>query len=496
MKFKTTALTVFLSTTAPAIVRAADRPITTLVPADALVVYTALPYPTLAPPSSQPTDTQPASSPGFGSITGIISFLSASGMMPDEGQVFADIATALPLLGQFEHALVLEDVSSKVVEAHDGDNPAEASLRLNRLQAAIIFRTEGRHKAVLQQLNHVIGRYTNQDVAKLSTETSQGHPYQRLADSRLTGWAIWEWGRLDDFFVLTFGEGAFDRIARTYEGKLPCLANDPWIKSAGRRIGADAAIAQWYIALDRIKTSLGSVTENRITKVTAAMQAQNMTQDFWTVGREGRAMTWSRCYRREGEDVVRRYSDPARYGEHHRRIIPDQAEHIAIVNVPTKWLVDNLPRAWLAAQSEGNVEKWQLIWNRLEEETGTDINGNLISHLGSNVVIFDYPPHPLRIPFALTVAIEIDDRRAVAVATGSLLEAWSRYLDERAEKFKTKLVRLKVKRADDGIWYLQAGILGPALKVTDHYLVISWSPPALREALKYIEGPQMRAAGP
>src|SRR5262249_52889934 len=130
--------------------RASDRSITTLVPAEALVVYTALPFPTLAPPTSQQADSQATGSPGFGSITGIISFMSASGLMPDEGQVFADIATALPLLGQFEHALVLLDVSSRAVE----NTPPEASatLRLNRLQSAVIFRTDGRHKAVLQQL--------------------------------------------------------------------------------------------------------------------------------------------------------------------------------------------------------------------------------------------------------------------------------------------------------------------------------------------------------
>ena len=494
MRSSITALIALLASSVAA--HAGGRPITTLVPADALVVYTALPYPSLAPTSSKPTDTQP-SAPGFGSITGVISFLSSTGLMPDEGQVFADIATGLPLLGQFEHALVLLDVSSKAVAT---DGPADAaagpSLRLNRLQSAVIFRTDGRHRMVLDQLSRVIGRYTNEDVAKLTRESTQGYEYQRLADDRLAGWAIWEWGRLDDFYVLTFGEGAFDRVARTYTGKLPSLADDPWMKSASQRIGGAAAIAQWYIALERFKTSLGSITENRITKVTQALQAQNMTQDYWTIGREGRALTWSRCYRREGQDVIRRYSDPARYGEQHRRIIPDQAEHIAIVNVPTKWLIDNLPRAWLAAQSEGNAEKWQLIWNRLEEETGTDINGSLISHLGSNVVIFDYPPHPLKIPFALTVAFEIDDRRAVAVATGSLLEAWSRYLDERAERLKTTLVRLKVKKSDDGIWYLQAGILGPALKVTDHYLVISWSPPALREALQFIERPQSAATAP
>ena len=126
-------------------------------------------------------------------------------------------------------------------------------------------------------------------------------------------------------------------------------------------------------------------------------------------------------------------------------------------------------------------------WKRLEQETGVDIGKNLFDHLGQNMVIFDYPPHPLEVPFALTIAIEINDRKAVTEAVDTLLATWGRYLDQRAERRGTTLVRLYVKHDPDGVWYLQAGILGPALKVTDKFVVISWSPPALREALKFIE---------
>lgn len=56
------------------------------------------------------------------------------------------------------------------------------------------------------------------------------------------------------------------------------------------------------------------------------------------------------------------------------------------------------------------------------------------------------------------------------------------------------LARVSVKRDDEGIWYIQAAIPGPALKVTDRYLVISWSPQALRDALRFIE-PEKKAAG-
>jgi hypothetical protein len=118
-----------------------------------------------------------------------------------------------------------------------------------------------------------------------------------------------------------------------------------------------------------------------------------------------------------------------------------------------------------------------------------DIDGKLISHLGEYVVIYDYPPHPLRIPFAWTIAFEIDDRESVQLALNAILSAWSRYLDERAKRDESGLVRVKVRHDRDGVWYLQAGILGPALKVVDGYVVVSWSPQALRDALKYIEVP-------
>ena len=83
------------------------------------------------------------------------------------------------------------------------------------------------------------------------------------------------------------------------------------------------------------------------------------------------------------------------------------------------------------------------------------------------------------------------------MAIDALLQVWGQYLDERAERKGTTLMRIQVKQADDTIWFLQAaGILGPALKVTDRYLVLSWSPQALREALTSIEAPSAGGEGP
>ena len=480
-----------LVTAIPARIAEADeRPITSLVPANCIVVYTARPYSDW----KQGKASSEEASAGGSHLSAILTLLNASGLIPREGQVFTDIAARLPLLGRYEHALALLDVSSKVVRGKDGDaGKTTNSLRLKSLQSAAIFRTGGENEDVLRHLNQVVGRYTNTDVAKLTTERVGKYAFQRLVDERLIGWAIWEWGTLGDFFVVTFGEGAFARIARAYSGSEQSLAEDAWFKFATIRAHGDRALVQWFISLSQLEKALADVAGARYQQATSAIGADKMTHDLWTIGMQGRAMSWYRCYRRDGKDVLRAYSDPDRHPAHLREIVPDAARRYAIINVPTRWLVDNLPAAWLKAQSERHVARLTGAWERLAQETGIDIGKNLIDHLGENVVIFDYPPHPLKVPIALTVAIEINDRKAVQTATDALLSAWGRYLDQRAERKGTTLVRMYVKRADDGVWYIQAGILGPSMKVTDRYLVISWSPAAVREAVAIIESRQAKA---
>lgn len=464
-----------------------DRPILELVPADCVAVWSARPYADWT--ETTVATTGPGDRDTAGShLIAILTFMNASGLIPREGQVFADIAARLPLLGRYEHALALLDVSSRVVRRRDGsESSASNSLRLNSLQAAVVFRTGGHNKDILTHLDRVVGRYTNTERGRLSTEKAGDIPYQRLVDDRMTGWAVWEWGRLDDFYVITFGAGAFERIAKVHSGAAPSLAADPWFQSATRKTHGDKALAQWFISLSRLERNLANIAGPRYRDTVKALQADRMTHDLWTIGREGRAMSWYRCFRRDGKDETRAYSDPENHPADLRGIVPPQAKRFAIINVPTDWLVSSLPKAWVQAQSEGHVRRLTAAWERLEQETGIDIGKNLLEHLGQNVVIFDYPAHPLRIPVALTVAIEITDRKAVETATDALLGAWSRYLDERARRKETPLVRIRVRRADDGVWYIQAGILGPALKVTDRFLVISWSPNALRDALPYAE---------
>lgn len=463
------------------------RPITDVVPEDNLIVYMARPYAA----QGDATTTQPA--PGV-SIATILSILNTSGLIPDEGQVYADIATALPLLGRYEHALILLDISSKVIR-RPGRTPEEGprvSLRLKHMQAAVAFRTEGDDKAVLQQLNRVVGRYTHNEIASLTTERSCGFEYQRLVDDRMPGWAIWEWGRLGDFYVVCFGTGSFEKLAKAYSNEADSLSDDAWFRKAHKETKGDVALAKWCIAFERIESRLNEVAKGRHEKVIAALSADHLSHDFWTVGLDGRALSCYRCYRRNDKDVLHKYSDPASFPAQQSAIVPAGARHYAVINVPSGWLVDNVPRAWLAAQSQRHIDEWTKIWESLEQEVGIDLSSNLINNVGDHIVIFDYPPHPLEIPLAYTMAIEVKDERAVKMAIDSILSAWGQYLDDRAKRSGSTLLRVRVIHANDDVWYLQAGVLGPALKVTKGYVVLSWSPQALRDALAAMEKKQSR----
>lgn len=471
----------------------AKRAIVELIPADCAVAYMARPYFGGA--------TSGQDEPPGKQLAAILTILNAGGLIPDEGQVYADIAARLPLLGRYEHAVALLDVSSRVLRepakpaaSRPGGGATTAqpgaervSLRLERLRVAVILRTGGDNRDAIAHMNHVLGRYTNEDVADVTRGRAGAYEYERLKDDRLTGWAVCEWGAVGDFFVVCFGEGTFERIADAASGKRPALSADAWYQKAAQATRGTAAQAQWYLGFARLEECLQPVAGERYGKVRAALHATGMTRDLWTVGREGRATTWLRYYRRNSEDVLRVYSDPESAPERLRRIIPAEAKNYAIIKVPTRWLVDNLPKAWLAAQSEVHVQRVNEVWDRLERQTGIDIGGSLIKHLGEHVVIFDYPRHPLEVPFALTVGIEIDDAKAVETALDALLSAWGKYLDQRAERRSSALLRMYVKKDKDGVWYLQAGILGPALKVTERFIVISWSPHALREALGRFE---------
>ena len=101
---------------------------------------------------------------------------------------------------------------------------------------------------------------------------------------------------------------------------------------------------------------------------------------------------------------------------------------------------------------------------------------DIFSHLGHTVVIHDYPEHPLRLSVARTLLVCIDgDAEALRRRIDHLLGCVGPQLPQAG--------LLRLRQDADGVWYLQYGLLGPALVVTDDWLMVSFSPTAVRRNL-------------
>lgn len=430
--------------------------------------------------------TMPEPAPPLPVWSSLFSVLGASGVVDGEAQIFADVASIFPLLGRHRCAAVLMDLRARALAPTTSRPRGMSSIRLDRMSAALVVEAPADSESVVSILNRIVGRHTNTRLARLEDRALGDDHYQRLIDKRLPAWAAWEWGRLGPFYVIALGRGAYESVARAYRGSHTALAADAWFQAAHRSIGGDGALVEWHVSFARIRSSLAEISETRTHRVFDALGAAGIERDVWAIGRAGREITCRRFLRIDGADQARLFAgDPARTRAH-AAVIPPRAAHFAVLNIPSRWLVETLPEAILAAQTPRRAAAMQRFWARAEERLGVDVDQKLLKNLRDDLIVCDFPPHPISFPFALTVAISIDNAHDVTLALDTLLRVLAEHLDEGADD---RLFPVALKQADDGIWYIQAGLLGPALAVTPRYIVVSWSPHALREALPFFRGP-------
>jgi hypothetical protein len=138
----------------------------------------------------------------------------------------------------------------------------------------------------------------------------------------------------------------------------------------------------------------------------------------------------------------------------------------------------------MAAKRPTKQERLREFWAEVEREADISIERDLLAQLGPQIVIHNFPRHPLNIPVARTVVAEITGS-AIAVRTvvDRLLRRFARDLAGSESGWAS----LQCHQAPDGVWYLQAGVYGPAVAVTDQWLVISFSPAAVRQNVTFLE---------
>ncbi len=463
-----------------AVVAAADLGLLSAIPADSVAVI-------LGRPASTMSATQPASregGDGHATLAAVLAVLNAAGALPVEGQVLADVVGCLPLLGAHEFALILLDVQGRAVPT---TRPTTVrSVRLSRLRIALALRTQGHNEAVRAAVNRFIQRYTNNAVAVLAEREVFGERVQRLADERLPDWAVWEWGPAGDCFVVALGEGAWELVAGARRGSVPRLADVDWFREAHRQCAGRLATFQWCVDVEALQSRLSAAALHRVSAVLDALELSSIQRDYWAFGARGRMLECRRATVRDGRVQTAVYADGTLTADA-EAAIPPAARSCAVLRVDAGWLFERLPAAYVASQSPRRQASLRRFWERVETESGLDVDRIIRACLGDEMLVFNYPAHPLGIPLAATLAVPIRDPESLQSAVDALCGASARVMRRRG----SGLFRTSLRRAEDGVWYLQAGVAGPAWIVTERHLVMSWSPTALREALAAM-GPGVR----
>ena len=449
-----------------------NAPLSELIPADAMVVLFGRPAP--APQGDGASNT-------LTRLGQMLTMGRRMGLIPEQSRVLADILGTLPMLGRYPHALALLDIAARPLP--------NQGYRLAHLQAALVFDTAGDHEAVAARIQALLDAYTVDTHTTLTeVKVKPAAPYVRLIDDRLPEWCVIEWGALDRRFVVTIGRGAFERIASIARNRRRSIAGDAWYARAHERCHGPASSLELVVDFERIERRLSAVVKGRARSVLDRLGIHVARRILWTSGMAGRAITsYVMIAGRDGDQFVP-LSDPATYDPNALAAVPDAAETFTILSVPIAQLIRNGRDAYLASQRPRRRDKLRQRWAAFEAEFDFDVETELLDHLGGNLIVHTYPPHPLRVPLLCTLQFEIrDDPKSVRAVMNKLLTAWQQRLEQPKNKLAWVGLRPRLVHADDGVWFIQVGLYGPALAVTDRWIVVSFSPHAVRANLRLLE---------
>jgi hypothetical protein len=473
-----------LTVLGPALVsRAADaREPIDLIPADSLLCWYGRPTPDEGARNEQPSTLQTLVELGA---------RLAGGPLDSGIQLNVRMAEMFGLMLHYPHAVALVDARAKPT-ATDA-----SARRVDRLRFALVVQVGEQTEPFLRIIQKAVNEQTNSGAATLVNARAGRWSYQELRDQRLPDWAAIAWGQIDRHFVLTVGPNVWQSIAAVAQGEQPALTSDPWYAVA-RAKQRRTAFVEIFVAAAEIQTRLDPFVDGRAGDFFRAWDAGNLRQAHWALGFEERAL-YCVAHLRLGsagdeaqESTVRRvYADPENRDPHLLAAIPPGARY-AIFDVPADRILARFFRGVLAiqgARARANIER---LWAEAQAKHGFDAEHGLLAHLGERIVLHNDPPHPLHLPLALTVLIEIRDEPATVRGTiEAICSAWRAALEEVVAKNGAP-PPFTLHRDDDGIWYVRYGVggsgwlglAGPAWTVSDRYIIASWSPAALREYLE------------
>lgn len=392
---------------------------------------------------------------------------------------------------KYPHSLAVIDAEAKALNDL-------GSRRVHNLQMALVVDTLGDETVIPRIIQKMINDLSSSATASLVERRAGRWPFQEFRDQRLEDWAVLAWGRIHQYSVVTLGTGVFERTAALADNAQLSLARDPWVaalrRAALERRSADESGNQIEVFLNvvGICERLDPAVNNRATDFFNAWDARDVDRAFWSVGFRNRALDCRAWFRRGGRDIERVFADSSARRPDIDDAIPPTA-HRALFRIPARTFIPQLLDSLVATRGELLRDDVRRKWRDIEQDMEFSGQHDVLDRLGDYVILHNDPPHPLGLPFMVTMMFEIKENPAkVRETIDKMCAGWKSALD-KAQADSPVPSPLVVNHDDDGVWYLQIGLAGPAWTVTDRFLVASWSPAALRE---YLQNAGPRAGTP
>jgi hypothetical protein len=444
-----------------------------LVPAETILCWFGQPFP----------DTRPAGEGPSALATVVDLGTRLAGQEIDRGgQLLVRLMEGLGLVVRCPYALALVDARARPIESDP------TARQVDRLRLALIVQTEGRAEPLLRVIQKIVNEQTVAGQTTLEQLSAEHWTYQRLTDARLPAWSTIAWGQVGRFFVVTLGEDQWPQVARIAAGKDPSLAAESWVRDV--RSSRGPALIEIAVRTAAMRERLDPFTLGRATDFFDAWQAGNLDRALWRLGFEGRAMFCEAHLFENGVARRRLYADAAIRDPALLKLMPGDARY-AIYRLPLRQLIPRVAVSLTATRGPEFSAAARRAWQRVEEQHGFDVESDLLAHLGDTLVLHNDPPHPLRLPLMFTALAEIrGDARRVRDTLDKVCAAWQEWL-ARSTEHETGPNPAAVQRDADGVWYLRFGPIATfAWTVTERYVVLSWSPTALRQYLARLPGPR------
>ncbi len=428
-----------------------------------------------------------------------------------ETRTWIDVFTAASTIAEYPYAIALLDIQG--LARSDGGH------QLSQLRAGLILDTRGANVPIETRIRHLLRAYTSSNDALVSQREDDGRSTFTLRDRSLPAWATITWGAYGDYYVIAIGDGTYERILSTLTGHSRSLARDAWFRRASQISARTMAGSQaqapnsehpiangserrnerkivaahpepdqsparrlaWYLNFAELRRTADPSLDLKIQWVQSALGLAGIRRGLWTVGRipsSGSVETVSVAQRRHRDEVRQRTGDLYR-AELMESAIPDLAETYAVIDCDPLAAWNGIAEAFLASKSPRTRESKESLLESLEADAGLSIKRDIVAHLSGPVVIHDYPPHALRLPIAFTLIVRISGDA----------EDLHRNLDRILSVVQERLAEgdgVQLQHDADGIWFLQCGLVGPALTLTDRWLILGFSPHAVRRNLALI----------